>query len=297
MTPDKVTEDDPVVSNGDATLPETLEGEQIMAEFRCVKCGDNLNVSHGGTTQAVQGLARCGSCEHWTPFLEENNMFRGTDEALMPTRVCPNCKVTTAFRRRWAWPPGGDEVSALDSCTACGLVAYVRGDRSGQEVVDQYPKDIQVPPAELPDLVKTAFAEGLKCYSADAPNGALLMCRRALQETMNNLEAVKGDLPKQLDHLVEERAITPKLRDWADQSRIGGRIAAHGTGGDEWGDPDKVWGDMDDAEIVIEYLKGFFEYVYVLEARIKQKMQGGDQPASPAEPDSSEGLPSANPVS
>ena len=99
-------------------------------------------------------------------------------------------------------------------------------------------------------------------------------------EEKNDLKAKKGDLPTQLQDLVDRDEITPKLKDWADQSRIGGRIAAHDTGGAEWGDPDKIWGDREDASIVIDYLKGFFEYVYVLDARMKERLASHEEPAS-----------------
>ena len=67
------------------------------------------------------------------------------------------------------------------------------------------------------------------CYGADVPNGTLLMHRRALHETLNHLGARKGDLPTQLSDLVKKQMIVPRLRDWTDQARIGGKIAAHGT--------------------------------------------------------------------
>ena len=89
-------------------------------------------------------------------------------------------------------------------------------------------------------------------------------------------------------NLVERRKITPQLKDWADQARIGGRIAAHGSGGNEWGDPDKLWGDLEDASIVIDYLKGFFDYVYVLNARMKQRMDSHKSLASQSGTDSNE---------
>ncbi len=67
--------------------------------------------------------------------------------------------------------------------------------------------------------------------------------------------------------------ITPDLKDWADKARIGGRLAAHGTGEDEWGHPDKDWGDSQDAKEVIDFCTSFFEYAFVLKARL-DKLRG-----------------------
>ncbi len=72
---------------------------------------------------------------------------------------------------------------------------------------------------------------------------------------------------------MDNHIIIPDLRDWADQARIGGKLAAHGKGGDEWGQPDKEWGEQTDADQVIEFCKSFFDYAYVMKARLaKQRM-------------------------
>lgn len=218
---------------------------------------------------------------------------------IMPARLCPYCKVVSNFGRLFATGAdsnpapdgetrGGEEIS-LCNCPNCNAVVYYRTPSGGGgTVIDQYPQTVERASTDLPDPVRKALDEALLCYGAGSPNGTLLMCRRALQETMNDKKAKKGDLPTQLEDLVSRQEITPKLRDWATQSQIGGRIAAHGSGGELWGDPDKIWGTMDDARIVIEYLNGFFEYVYVLAARIKNSMKDADSPASQSKKGSNE---------
>ncbi len=268
------------LSAQEGTLPPVERQEVSMADVLCQSCGVNLNINHGGGARAAQGLIQCENCKKWTPFREERNLFSVSTESTWPVRVCPECKVTAAFRRRWEWPPDGDEVAALDSCSSCGAVVYFKSsDRQGHKVLDQYPKNVDRAPSELPEAIQKAFQEALVCYAAGAPNGALLMCRRAIQEMMIEKKAKKGDLPIQLNDLVEKRIIAPTLKDWAEQAQIGGRIAAHGTGGDAWGDPDKVWGTMEDAAAVIDYCKGVYEYLYVLEDRNRKRMTAHKPPA------------------
>jgi len=253
-------------------LPPTEELEGSMPQFRCMAGKHNHSIDHGATTTEVRGLALCGGCNEWTPYHITGGLLHSVDEAAVPIRVCPNCGAKAAFRRRWEWPPNGDEIGALDSCSACGFTAYFKSsDRQGKSVIDQYPKVIRNPQDELPAQVKTAYAEALQCYGAGAPNGALLMCRRAIQEALDERGAKKGDLPTQLNDLVTQYKITPDLKDWADHARIGGKLAGHGTGGKEWGDPSKVWGDSEDAEAVLEFCEAFFEYLYVLPERNKQR--------------------------
>ena len=217
------------------------------------------------------------------------------EEETMPARLCPYCQVVSNFSRnaplgasKMAQEGEGNQEISLDTCQNCNVASYFRASEgSGDKVFDQYPKTVERAPTELPDGIEKAFNEALVCYGALAPNGALLMCRRALQETMADKNAKKGDLPTQLDDLVTKGEITPKLREWADQARIGGRIAAHGAGGEAWGDPDKLWGTIDDARAVIDYLKIFFDYVYVLEERMISKFGEPNVPASQSETDSS----------
>lgn len=200
-------------------------------------------------------------------------------EAAMPARKCPYCKVVSNFSRSAdriinaeSTPPGtNNEEVSLDICQNCNAVVYFRTIRGGGDVKDMYPGLTESAPDELPSNVRKAFDEALICYAAKAPNGALLMCRRAIQEALNDLGAKNGDLPTQLSDLVSKYKLTPDLKEWADHARIGGKLAGHGTGGNEWGDATKIWGDVTDAEAVIAFCEGFFEYVYVLPERNKQR--------------------------
>ncbi len=245
-----------------------------MAEFRCGFCKAAMTMIYSGQATGGQGQLQCNNCQGWTPFKIEGNISIPIEPRLS-VRVCPSCKTKASFQRLWDWPlsstPDVEIVSALDLCTSCHFVMYYQGDRAGTKAVDTYPKNLQTPPGELLEPVKKAFAEALVCHVAGAPNGALLMCRRAIQEALDDLGAKKGNLPTQLDDLVSMHKLTPDLKEWADHARIGGRLAAHGMEGGEWGDLSKVYGDKEDAEAVIEFCNGFFEYVYVLPKRNEER--------------------------
>lgn len=194
--------------------------------------------------------------------------------------LCPNCKTKTNFNLgpNEERNHSGATKLAIGHCQVCNYPVYMGLDNNN-DAVWYYPSVVSVPPDGLPERVHAAFQEALKCLSAGVPNAALLMCRRAIQETMNDKEAKKGNLPAQLDDLVANQKITPSLRDWATHAQIGGRIAAHGTGGGQWGDPDQIWGDMEDAEAVALFCHAFFEYLYTLEERNKQFMTKHAPPA------------------
>ena len=66
------------------------------------------------------------------------------------------------------------------------------------------------------------------------------------------------------DMASKNRKITPELRDWAHEGRLGGKLGAHGT-------KEKKWADKDDADEVMEFARWFFRYVYVLPKQLADK--------------------------
>ncbi|MBI2170567.1 MAG: DUF4145 domain-containing protein [Chloroflexi bacterium] len=209
----------------------------------------------------------------------------------MPNITCPYCNLYQDMRiAAIAEEPNGTGfLRGLAFCRTCRNVVYFKTDEGRDIVREQYPSSkVRQAPSELPDNVKKSYQEALVCFAVDAPNGALLMCRRAMVDALIGLGAPsKGDLPTQLKALVDSHKLTPDLKDWADHARIGGKLAGHGTGGDEWGDPSKIWGEQADAEAVIEFCDAFFEYIYVLPKRnADRRSRTGTTPASPRAPGS-----------
>jgi hypothetical protein len=92
------------------------------------------------------------------------------------------------------------------------------------------------------------------------------VCRRALEEAMRNLGAEGRDLFTQIDDLERKRRITPELKQWAHEGRLGGKLGAHGV-------EEKKWADQNDAEEVLEFCKWFFRYVYVLPKQLAERKE------------------------
>jgi hypothetical protein len=197
------------------------------------------------------------------------------EEMPVPVIVCPHCLRGSDFNIRAHVPKELDSrtVCAIGSCRLCKKeVWFELSNNDPADVRSYYPRSVVSLPEGIPPAVHQAFEEALKCQEAGAPNGALEMCRRAIKEALVDLGAPpKGDLPMQLKALVDAQKITPDLKDWADQARIGGKLAAHGTGGDEWGQPEKAWGERQDAEDVIGFCTSFFEYAYTMTKRLQDR--------------------------
>ena len=202
-------------------------------------------------------------------------------EETMPVISCPHCQKGSDFLVTAKTPKklNSKILCAVGSCRLCEKEVWFELEADNENIVlSQWPRLKETPPDGLPPNVQRAFAEALACVNTEAWNGTLLMCRRAIDDALDELGAPeKGDLPTKLAALVADQVITPTLKDWADQARIGGKLAAHGTGGDEWGQPDKDWADKKDADEVVEFCRSFFEYAYVMKARLDQRR--GQTPA------------------
>jgi hypothetical protein len=146
----------------------------------------------------------------------------------------------------------------LDACQndACQRGVAVVYDPQGQ-VIDTYPALDDEPDELLPEDVKVAFRQALRSLNEKIWDGCVLMCRRALEEATRQLGAEGRDLYNKIDDLASKGRITPDLRDWAHEARLGGKLGAHG-------EDDKKWNTQSDAEELVEFSKWFFRYVYIL---------------------------------
>ena len=197
------------------------------------------------------------------------------EEVVMPVITCPHCGTGTNFTIPAQAGKHTDPLvdCAIGRCEVCLKEVWFELEKANlNHVLTHWPVWQEAAQDELPPNVKRAFNEALDCSRIGAWNGTLCMCRRAIDDALVDLGAPeKGDLPMKLQALVNANVIAPPLKDWADQARIGGKLAAHGTVGDEWGQPDKDWADESDANDVLEFCRSFFEYAYVMKARLDHR--------------------------
>ncbi|MBA7471817.1 hypothetical protein ES707_07127 [subsurface metagenome] len=189
------------------------------------------------------------------------------EEGEVMLRRCFYCKGLSNFNLG-ELSRGGKLVGhvSLDRCQNCGTPAYfaVPDANNRENISDRYPRLEVDPDEELPEEVKVAFREAMKALNEEIWNGCVTMCRRALEEATENLGAEGRDLFTQIDDLETKRKITPELKEWAHEARLGGKLGAHGM-------KQKKWADQNDAEEVLEFCRWFFRYVYVLPKQLAER--------------------------
>jgi hypothetical protein len=92
------------------------------------------------------------------------------------------------------------------------------------------------------------------------------MCRRALEEAVVSLEGKGKVLFDKIDDLVQRQLITPDLAAWAHETRLAGKLGAHGLENE-----DKKWNEEIDAQEIVEFSNWFFRYAFVLPKQLEQR--------------------------
>ena len=90
------------------------------------------------------------------------------------------------------------------------------------------------------------------------------MCRRAIEESANFLGAKGSSLVQKISDLAANNTITPDLKEWAHEGRLGGNLGAHGS-------TNKKWADKDDAKEILEFTRWYMRYVHVLPKQLADR--------------------------
>jgi hypothetical protein len=121
--------------------------------------------------------------------------------------------------------------------------------------------------SSVPPNVADAYGEGVRCLSANAPNGAVAMFRAAMTWIVDDRgsEAAKGkkDLKDKVKQMVAEGGLTATLGGWIDHVRLYGNAGVH---------PD-LFGDvsLDEAKDVARLTETLIELLHVTPAKIAQR--------------------------
>ena len=168
---------------------------------------------------------------------KQNDTFpldqQGEEE--MPARKCPYCKAISNFNLGHEVPAEGHRVLSLDQCQNCARFVYFKShgkDRS--DVSDIYPRTEEEPDEELAEDIKIPLREAYNSLDDRNWNSCVTMARRALQEAVDDLKAKGSNLYDPIEDLANNHRITPDLRDWANEGRLGGNLGAHGSKAKKW---------------------------------------------------------------
>lgn len=189
----------------------------------------------------------------------------------MPSRRCPHCRVESSYATvgsRYTFASRAGTTIGLDVCHHDQCGGHIAVIMKGGTIIDVFPNLETEPDELLPNEVKIAFRQALQSLNEKIWDGCVTMAGRALEEAMADLKAEGRTLYKKIEYLAGQNTITPDLRDWAHEGRLGRNLGAHGS--EKQG---KKWSDEADAEEIVEFCKWFFRYVYILPKQLEQRRE------------------------
>jgi hypothetical protein len=137
--------------------------------------------------------------------------------------------------------------------------SYFKRNEGVRELIEKYVD------SELPETIRPIFTEALICFSYDLYAASLLMCRKALEESVH-LKGAKGRqfLRRKIKILHKRKIIDDNLKDVAVEVVEFGNWGAHAS---------KFRGKQiveDDVMNAIEFLQIYFDSVHVIPAKLQR---------------------------
>lgn len=119
----------------------------------------------------------------------------------------------------------------------------------------------------VPGNIASSYAEGVRCLSANSPNGAVALFRTSITYMVEDKGSVdaksKGNLKEKIKQMMKDGGPLGALGDWADHVRLYGNAGAH---------PD-LFGDVsaEEARDVSKLVHTMIELLYVMPANIAKR--------------------------
>jgi hypothetical protein len=113
----------------------------------------------------------------------------------------------------------------------------------------------------VPSALRREWDEARRCFETKAYTACLVMVRRTLEGTCDELGVNGGTLAKSLKKLETAGLIDPMLAEWAKALRIAGNRGAHYTGKGV---------SREDAEDAMAFAEALLDHIYVLRKRFTE---------------------------
>jgi hypothetical protein len=153
---------------------------------------------------------------------------------------CSNCSVLVdanevgSYTDTNPYDPMDSEKFILCKCPQCSspILTRQRYTYAYGEVVLSIPtvlypnNEFRINPI-IPETLKIALIESIKCYQADAFTATVIMCRRTLEGFVEIKGIKEKNLDKSIQRLRDNSIINEQLFEWANELRLSGNEAAH----------------------------------------------------------------------
>jgi len=186
---------------------------------------------------------------------------------------CPYCDADTPSTILYQIGDGQGRFFHLARCMNQGCERYVffvyEGDTGyvsipgnqniSVNLIHQFPTKEGTTHQSIPQDIAESYKQGVRCFHANAPIGAVTCFRRALQQICKDQDTTKEKLNDQIDEVIPD-----PLKDIAHEIRSWGNFGAH---------PDLLITDVTngDAEEMKDFIDSVFDTMYVTPHRVQER--------------------------
>ena len=140
----------------------------------------------------------------------------------MPTIICPKCGKPFYLDPFTYWNYSGDV-----KCTNCGAVMAVEI-KEGQLLSTPILKELKVHNVPfVPESINDDFLEAQLCHAVGAYKACVVMCRRALEQMCDDMNAKGDTLYQKIKDLQTKGIILSEIADIFNEIRYFGNYGAH----------------------------------------------------------------------
>jgi hypothetical protein len=154
-------------------------------------------------------------------------------------RVCPHCRVTATFTRRWSdsSPSADGDIDPdnplffCDTCDNCGnpVCGVYPAGSTLEETPWMWPEAVpRKSYVDVPTAIASTAVEAHQALGAEAPRASAAMARATVEATAKDKGFTRGSLEEKINELAEAGLISTTTRDAAHEIRFAGNEAAHG---------------------------------------------------------------------
>lgn len=196
----------------------------------------------------------CPHCESKSHFTDTGKSIFLFEKGVWSILLCDKCREPILAIYKWT---GTYAVSPPDTGTP----------QLEAEPIKVYPRIVPDIHPSIPKEVGEDYKESLMCFAIEAWKATVVLCRRALQNSVVEKGANAGKhLYDQIDELATGQTITKDIKDWAHRIRHLGNDGAHPY---DKGALTKV--TRDDADQILKFMESYLKYVYEMPYELAKK--------------------------
>lgn len=154
-------------------------------------------------------------------------------------------------------PPSRFNFGRCPRCSAPFLIGQTDWGRGFEDAWRMFPAD-RVLSYSIPEPIRDAYSEALKCHRVKAHAAAAIMCRKTVEGLCVAHGITSPNLATSLKMLRDQGIIESRLFEWADALRLSGNEAAHGVA---------LAVPAEDAKDILEFTNALLEYVFTFRDR------------------------------